>query len=199
MICVHPALKERQRAIRDEFDEALGLRVHRALSWLGRAEQEPDDPDARFIFLWIAFNAAYAQGFPNWNAPTEKNLFSQFLQKLVDLDSTNQLYGLLWQKYPSSIRNLLDNKFVYQPFWDYQAGILTADSWKERFGISKAAAHKAIASRDALNVLSVVLDRLYVLRNQLRHGAATWNSTQNRAQVHDGQTSCMTLFPWSSN
>ena len=30
------------------------------LSWLHRAEQ-CEDEDGRFIFLWIAFNAAYAQ------------------------------------------------------------------------------------------------------------------------------------------
>ena len=41
----------------------LSLRLHRALSWLNRAEQLADDPDSQFIFLWIAFNAAYALGY----------------------------------------------------------------------------------------------------------------------------------------
>jgi len=35
-------------------------------------------------------------------------------------------------------------------------------------------------------VLSIVFDRLIVLRNQLVHGGATWNSSVNRAQVKDG-------------
>ena len=39
----------------------MGLRVHRAISWIGRAEVCGTDADAKFIFLWIAFNAAYAQ------------------------------------------------------------------------------------------------------------------------------------------
>lgn len=56
---IHKELKARQRAERDSYPENLSLRVHRALSWLDRAEQD-DDPDSRFIFLWIAFNAAYA-------------------------------------------------------------------------------------------------------------------------------------------
>lgn len=46
----HEALKTRQRAIRHTFPEGLGLRVHRALSWLNRADQETEDDDARFIF-----------------------------------------------------------------------------------------------------------------------------------------------------
>ena len=52
-------LKTRQRAERVNYPEHLSLRVHRALSWLNRAEQCQDD-DGRFIFLWISFNAAYA-------------------------------------------------------------------------------------------------------------------------------------------
>ncbi len=54
------SLKQRQRKIRDSFHTNLGLRVHRALSWLGRAEPASSDGDARFLFLWIALNAAYA-------------------------------------------------------------------------------------------------------------------------------------------
>ena len=58
-------LKERQRAERHDWPENLGLRVHRALSWLHRAEQlaRSGDLDGELIFLWIAFNAAYAAAF----------------------------------------------------------------------------------------------------------------------------------------
>ena len=31
-------------------------RMRRAASWLTRAEQEPNDPDAAFIFYWMKFN-----------------------------------------------------------------------------------------------------------------------------------------------
>jgi hypothetical protein len=48
----HASLKARQRAQRDSWPQPLALRVHRALSWLERAEQEPDDHDARF-FLFV--------------------------------------------------------------------------------------------------------------------------------------------------
>ena len=51
----HAALKTKQRAIRAGFPETMGLRAHRAISWIGRAEACGDDDDARFIFLWIAF------------------------------------------------------------------------------------------------------------------------------------------------
>ncbi|MDZ4394017.1 hypothetical protein [Cypionkella sp.] len=52
--------KEMQPVIRAGFPETMGLRVHRAISWIGRAEACDRGDDAGFIFLWIAFNAAYA-------------------------------------------------------------------------------------------------------------------------------------------
>ncbi|GAA5139768.1 HEPN domain-containing protein [Alloalcanivorax gelatiniphagus] len=71
----HQGLKARQRAERVGYSDNLGLRVHRALSWLDRAEHEAD-PDSRFIFLWIAFNAAYAKtlmiGFTSTSQPASK-------------------------------------------------------------------------------------------------------------------------------
>ena len=47
-------LKEKQRSLREGFSDSLGLRVHRSISWLQRAAKEGDDPDAAFVFLWIA-------------------------------------------------------------------------------------------------------------------------------------------------
>ena len=46
------SLKARHRKTRDGFSQDLSLRVHRALSWLERAEMEVqrDDQDAAFIF-----------------------------------------------------------------------------------------------------------------------------------------------------
>ena len=55
----HSVLKQRHRQVRDGHPTSLTLRVHRAMSWLNRAEQA-EDVDGKFIFLWIAFNAAYA-------------------------------------------------------------------------------------------------------------------------------------------
>ena len=55
---VYQELKDRQNKEKDTYGKFLGIRIHRALSWLNRAEQCADDSDSHFIFLWIAFNAA---------------------------------------------------------------------------------------------------------------------------------------------
>ena len=56
-------------------------------------------------------------------------------------------------------------------------------------GVSCTPPSASVTSRTA-DLLGVVLDRLYVLRNQLVHGGATWNGKLNRNQLHDG---CMIL------
>ncbi|WOA30142.1 HEPN domain-containing protein [Alloalcanivorax xenomutans] len=70
----HHNLKTRQRQERHGYPDNLSLRVHRALSWLDRAEQEAD-PDSRFIFLWIAFNAAYATEIDDRHGLNERTTF----------------------------------------------------------------------------------------------------------------------------
>ena len=54
----YKSLKEDQRAERENHPANMALRAHRVLGWLDRARQCADE-DGRFIFLWIAFNAAY--------------------------------------------------------------------------------------------------------------------------------------------
>src|SRR3546814_18962266 len=54
----HETLKAKQRELCGHFPEPLTLRVHRALSWLRRAEAEQTDEDVRFILLWIGFKSA---------------------------------------------------------------------------------------------------------------------------------------------
>ena len=72
-------LQEEWERVENRLPERLGLRVHRALSWVERAERESDDPDAAFIFYWIAFNAAYAQDRPRSLDSTEREHFGGFL------------------------------------------------------------------------------------------------------------------------
>ena len=94
----HAELKTKQRAIRDGFPPTMSLRVHRALSWIGRAEACGADDDARFIFLWIAFNAAYAdEGEFQTIQPGERAAFADFFGRLIALDDQRRIYGAIWQ------------------------------------------------------------------------------------------------------
>ncbi len=176
-------------------DDGLALRVHRAISWIERAEQEAEDLDAAFVFYWIAFNAAYAQDILETHDATERRNFGQYFSSLVDLDTEKRIFSAVWDRFPDSIRVLLDNKFVFQQFWNYHNGIPGTDHWESRFQGSKNAVARALGHSDTEAVLSILFDRLYVLRNQIIHGGATWNSSVNRDQVRDGARIMSFLVP----
>lgn len=188
-------LKQKQREIRDGFPPDLGLRIHRCLSWLNRAEQASDDHDAKFIFLWIAFNAAYAAEIVEAAAPAERSAFEGFFQKVIELDSNNRVYDAIWERFPQSIRLFLNNHYVFQPFWRHQNQAPGYNDWVQRFERSKQKFGRALADHDTRTVLAMLFDRLYVLRNQLLHGGATWNSSVNRDQVRDGARILSFLVP----
>lgn len=180
-------LKDRHRAERGAWHPNLNLRVHRALSWLHRAEQlgGQEDADSQFILLWIAFNAAYATEIDERFRLSEQETFRAFLAKLVQLDTQGRIAELVWTEFPKSIRVLLDNKFVFQDFWNFQNGSLPADEWKRRFADARKKAKTALGAHDTVSVLAIVLSRIYTLRNQLIHGGATWGGSVNREQMRD--------------
>lgn len=192
----HSDLKSKQRSLRDGFPQTMSLRVHRAISWIKRAEMAQDDPDAEFIFLWIAFNAAYADEDEFQGVPTgERSSFNSYFEKTVALDVEKRIYKAVWDGFSGPISLLLDNKYVYGPFWQHQNGISGCEDWEDRFAASKKKFNQALQEQDSARILSFVFDRLYVLRNQLVHGGATWGSGVNRSQVKDGAAILRFLMP----
>ena len=189
----HAALKARQRLERDDWHEFISLRVHRALSWLDRAERCEDD-DGRFVFLWIAFNSAYANETGQMRI-VETQRFGDFLRRLVDLDAEGRLAEVIWEHYPGAIRVLLKNQYVFQPYWDHLNLLPDSEDWEDRFLKANQAANMALGRRDVGTVLGVIFSRLYTLRNQLIHGGATWNSRVNRDQLRDANAILGELVP----
>lgn len=190
----HDALKNKQRSIRDQFPEALGLRVHRSISWLGRAEKETSDNDVKFILLWIGFNAAYASDIVE-DLSSERGAFRAFFEALVELDNEHRIYNVVWDRFPHEIRLLLNNKYVFAPFWNHHNNLPGFENWADSLSQSQKVIAISMAKRDTARILSVVFDRLYVLRNQIIHGGATWNSAVNRSQVTDGAAVLGSLIP----
>lgn len=178
-------LKARHRAERDHYrSQSLSLRLHRSLSWLNKAELSEDD-DSRFIFLWIAFNAAYAQESAEKYYNTEKDKYLAFIDRLVGLDTDKKLYNLVWSHYSTTIRSILNNEFILADYWRFQSGGIQESDWINAKTLATKAAHTALANNDTTTVLSIILSRLYVLRKQIMLGGATCGSKANRKQLAD--------------
>ena len=146
--------------------------------------------------MWIALNAAYADEIQQDADEAEQVTLRRFLERLVSLDQGSLLNALVWDKFSGPIRLLLDNEFVYQPFWDYHSGRIGEQEWRQKFDRANKAAYRALGdTNQTATVLAIVLARLYTLRNQLVHGGATWQGSVNREQIRDGAAILGELTP----
>ena len=81
----------------------LTIRIHRACSWLGRAQvvardSSLDGLDDQLIFLWIAFNALYGQWDKETNHPARDiQGVRSFITRATELDKAHGIgaYELL--------------------------------------------------------------------------------------------------------
>ena len=168
-------------------------RMRRARAWLERSQQEETEDVERFVFLWISFNAAYGdeatlQDFVERSDELggESNRFLSFLRNLVKNDSECILEKIVWSQYSGPIRVLLENPYVFRPFWRSVWASERERNWRGSFEKRKKDVASALRRRDTFTVLSVVFDRLYTLRNQIFHGGVTWPAGFGRDQIRDG-------------
>jgi hypothetical protein len=175
-------LKRKLKQYKDT-PETLVVRLHRAISWLKCAEENTSNHDLQFLSLWISYNACYAIDEKMEDNFTERKQFNEFISKLVSHDHEKRFYNLLWQKFSGPVRMIIENQFIFKPFWDAQRGENV--NWKKLFDKSNEDANRFLSKNDVAKLIEVVLDRLYMLRNQIMHGGATYKSKVNRTQVRD--------------
>lgn len=189
-------LKSIHRERRENFEEDFTIRIHRALSWLQRAEKEsePVDDDAKFIFLWISFNAAYANPLSESINIRERKKFLKFFTTALRLNE-NDIYNYIWKRFSNEIKGILGNEFISSDFW---WSLETGDNLNLQKALTKSqeSVNEAIPNKkNTIKILKELFDRLYVLRNQLMHGGATWNGKVNRHQVKDCTRLLESLVP----
>lgn len=188
-----------ESAKRPHLLEDLNLRLRRALSWLGRAEKEyrSGDLDAAFIFYWVAFNATYGRRSSSSSEETRDRQSRQaYFDRVVEfVDADSVIYDTIWADLLNPIRAMLENQFVFEPYWGYRNGAMKHKDWKKKLEEARGDAEKAIKDVRTEAVLRELFHRLYTLRNQLLHGGATWNSSVNRHQVEPGAQIMSFLVP----
>ena len=172
--------------------ETLTIRLHRAISWLKSAEKQDDNLDVKFISLWIAFNACYAVDLNGISSKPEKAKLRDFTSSLVHFDRT-RLYNLFWEKYSGPVRVLIENKFVFEKFWEFNRGDI--DNYEASFNKSIATALNCLSKENIEGLIEIILERLYTLRNSIMHGGSTYNSKLNRAQLKDASNIMQLLVP----
>ncbi len=189
------SLKQQLRLRRDSLSQTHATRLHRALSWLQCATLQEDNLDIQLISLWISFNACYAVDEGGSESLAEQFAFQRLVEKLVRHDTDKKIYACLWQTYSGPVKSLIKNPYVYSGFWAAKRKNKNDESWQQEFNQQSIAALNSLSRQMVPELLSIVLDRLFVLRNQLLHGGATYLSAVNREQVQDGVQLLGSLVP----
>ena len=180
------------------------LRLRRAFSWW-EASEKTDSLDEKFIFLWIMFNAIYSiDNKEEINSKSSKffsikskemRQFEDFLDKVKKLDTNCILSSMLLKNFTNMMRVFIHNKWVFNHYWEFKNDKISEKEWKrEFFKQNKKAATALVEGRTSL-FMGILFSRLYVLRNQIMHGAATYEGSFNRDQVRDGSHILSELIP----
>ena len=189
-------------------DHPLRRRLRRSLSWLERAYFGKLDDDVRYIFLWVAFNAAYADDRDARDGVKEPKRYKKYFEKMTEKDHS-RIYNIFRHEIKDSILSLVGNKYVFQGFWDFlDKGWFNEDNWRESrqeeffecdcrtvrrlLGLSEQfRPMRAASQKDTIRILDILFRRLYVLRNQIMHGSSTsqaW-ADPKRFDSREGSTS----------
>ena len=172
-------------------------RLRRADTWLERSEKAAEATE-RYIFLWIAFNAAYGWEITesgNTRRTRERQTFERFLQEILNRDERRNLEKMLCYNMRSAVDSLLSNKYIYQPFWNATSGLSGSSVWHKRFEQENKRALRARDKKNVHTLLPIVFLRLYALRNQIFHGGATFGKGWGQEQVREGSHFMTALVP----
>lgn len=165
--------------------ESLLIRVHRACSWLQHVEElgPKDSVDARLIYRWIAFNSLYGR----WNEekrepePEWQSVVS-FTSQLLEIDQSGHLAAML-EEHRKLVMSIFDDEHLSRFFWQEPTDERARKATKTKFDARTWYSEKRYG-----RILDRVLERLYLMRCQLVHGAATFDSDLNRTAVRRSET-----------
>ena len=136
------------------LSEAENTRLYRAISWLKSAKINDVNLDLKFISLWIALNACYAVDLNGISSKPEKAKLRDFTSSLVKFDRT-RLYNLFWEKFSGPVRLLIENRYVFEKFWEYNRGEI--DNYEVAFNKSISKALDCLAKQDIEGLMEIVL------------------------------------------
>jgi len=170
----------KQRLNAEGGEQPTSIRFHRACSWIDRVEKnaEGEDHDVDLISLWISFNSLYGQWDEERREPKpDRECWRTFVDTLLRLDESGHVADALTE-HKRLVMTLLDDEYLSSFFWQ--------EPCAKRAGQSRKAKHNAQSwyiEKRWVMVLDQLLDRIYLMRCQLVHGAATHGGRLNRTSL----------------
>ncbi len=180
-------LRRRWKPIKDgpaaaDEHEAIRVRLHRCWSWLQAVEDLPADipglDDARLIYGWIALNSLYGRWDPALREPVaDKPALDAFLRRVFQFDRERLLAAMLTAE-RELVKAIVGDEYLSRYYW--------RDPGEEEARRAQTAARKLgsmyVEGRFE-SITDAALQRVYLARCQLVHGAATYSGRLNRTAV----------------
>ena len=184
------AEKIRQEIEENSLDRKFAVRIKRSISWLEGAKKT-DDQDSKFALLWIAFNALYAIDHHSCRDKDERKRQIKFFSIIHAIDHEREVCKLIKKKCLVETRNIVSNRYIMPEYWDYVMRKKLQDKqdgYRPKFeNKKKSSADKklyrlgrSLMFLDTFLTLENIFENLYILRNQIIHGCATWQSKKHR-------------------
>lgn len=112
-----------------------------------------------------------------------------------DKQKEKKINDTLNNKY-KQIEELLDNKYIFGPFWKHVRDEPGCKDWKDNsFRYKNKRVLKDFKEGDVSNVFKEVFWRLYQLRNQVFHGGVTFGKGWGRSQLEQGRLIMEEIVP----
>ncbi|MGB2501649.1 MAG: hypothetical protein ACPIA2_18280 [Mariniblastus sp.] len=170
----------KQRLQRACPQHPLAVRMHRAFSWLGAAECEDEDDkiDEKLIFRWIGLNSLFGR----WNSydqePERDNrALTGFLTVVEGYDKDALIKACLIEQ-QILVNQICSDQFVNKFFWKVLGTEKRFNQRRDQISIQRM-----YSDQNYRQILHEVFSRIYLVRCQLIHGAATFGSKLNRRIV----------------
>jgi len=170
----------KQRLSEINPEHPTNIRFHRSCSWMQRGEQVDDqkDLDLSLLSYWVAFNTLYGQWDDGLQEPVPDRIcWRHFLDRMLDLDSGQIIGDCLMTNRPL-VMSIFDDQYLSHYFWKDPTDQRARQSKKAKFD-----AQTWYLEGNWTLILDCLIDRIYLLRCQLVHGAATYNSSLNRIAI----------------
>lgn len=196
----------KERLVREGAHEGVRIRIHRACSWMQRVEEleraqvagatpQPGavpgpSHDDQLILRWIAFNSLYGYWDDERRIPaadTESVL--DFTRKLLALDHDERI-GAVLDAERDLVMSIIEDGYVDKYFWKDPGEDALRKAGRAIFKTQGWYAEGRVSL-----ILNQVLQRIYLLRCQLVHGAASRNGKLNRESVQRCSTLLGHLLP----
>lgn len=178
-------------------------RLQRASSWFAKAKRTVTDPEARFIFLWIALNSLCGVRSEvldtEWWKSEERSRRSiserqddertareleWFLWRVCGLDVGERILKKVIEDHLGEVTKLLGVRYLMSSYWKWKWQTEEEiDEWKDsgRRKVKDAISSSSDRVKMYRALREIIVWRLRTLRNQLFHGCATDIHSKRRA------------------